>query len=141
MAAPVVDPVFKKLFLTFAQQHKTRLVQMKCLDIAVANGNTLEQAATGSLRQLKQQSPFLFWNQQELQTSLNHVFKMIAFAALGFSFAPWWQLMLGMAIAVIAGSWVGTRLRTRIPQRNFQRLFKTLVTLLALRMIALPFLS
>ena len=76
-----------------------------------------------------------------LYMSLNHVFKMLAFAALGFSFAPWWQLMLAMAVAVIAGSWVGTRLRVYIPQRNFQRLFKTLVTLLAVRMIALPFLS
>ena len=73
--------------------------------------------------------------------SLNHVFKMVAFGVMGFSFAPWWELMLAMALAVIAGSWAGTRLRTRIPQRNFQRLFKTLVTLLALRMIALPFLS
>jgi uncharacterized membrane protein YfcA len=76
-----------------------------------------------------------------LYMSLNHFLKMLAFAALGFSFAPWWQLMLSMAVAVIAGSWVGTRLRMYIPQRNFQSLFKTLVTLLALRMIALPFFS
>lgn len=76
-----------------------------------------------------------------LYMSLNHALRMAAFAFIGFSFAPWWQLMLAMAAAVIAGSWVGTRLRMHIPQRNFQRLFKTLVTLLALRMIALPFLS
>ncbi len=73
-----------------------------------------------------------------LYMTLNHVFKMLAFMAMGFSFAPWWQLMLAMAVAVIAGSWVGTRLRVHIPQRNFEHLFKTLVTLLALRMIALP---
>ena len=76
-----------------------------------------------------------------LYMSLNHVFKMLAFALLGFSFAPWWRLMLAMGLAVIAGSWVGTRLRACIPQRNFQRLFKMLVSLLALRMIALPFFS
>lgn len=76
-----------------------------------------------------------------LYMSLNHALRIAAFAALGFSFAPWWQLMLAMAAAVIAGSWLGTRMRAYIPQRNFQRLFKTLVTLLALRMIALPFLS
>ena len=40
--------------------------------------------------------------------------------------------------AGICGSWVGTRLRHLVPQRNFQRLFRWLVTLLALRMIALP---
>ena len=43
-------------------------------------------------------------------------------------------------LAVTAGSWVGTRLRSHVPQVDFQRLFKLLVTLLALRMIALPFL-
>lgn len=73
--------------------------------------------------------------------SLNHAVKMAAFILLGFSFAPWWKLMAAMAVAVIAGSWVGTRLRHLIPQGDFQRLFKVLVTVLALRMIVLPFWS
>lgn len=76
-----------------------------------------------------------------LYMSLNHGLRMLAFTALGFSFAPWWHLMLAMAVAVIAGSWAGTRLRHYIPQRNFHHLFKILVSLLALRMIALPFWS
>ena len=45
---------------------------------------------------------------------------------------------LGMILAGIAGSWVGTRLRPRIPQLDFQRWFKWLVTLLALRMLVWP---
>ena len=61
---------------------------------------------------------------------------VVAFAALGFSFVQWWPLLLGMIAAVVAGSWVGTRLRDRIPQLDFQRWFRWLVTLLALRMIA-----
>ena len=44
----------------------------------------------------------------------------------------------GMVAASIAGSWVGTRLRHLVPQINFLRLFRWMVTLLALRMIALP---
>ena len=72
--------------------------------------------------------------------SVNHVLRGMAFAALGFSFVAWWELILGLVIAVTAGSWVGTRLRAHVPQLDFQRLFKLLVTLLALRMIALPFL-
>lgn len=74
-----------------------------------------------------------------LYMSLNHLLRMLAFFALGFSFAPWWQLLLGMVCASVAGSWIGTRLRARVPQINFQRWFRLLVSLLAIRMIALPF--
>lgn len=70
--------------------------------------------------------------------SLNHVMRLVAFLLIGFSLAAWWQLAAGMIVAGICGSWVGTRLRHLVPQRNFQRVFRWLVTLLALRMIALP---
>jgi uncharacterized membrane protein YfcA len=73
--------------------------------------------------------------------TLNHTLRLAAFVAIGFSFAPWWQLVAGMVVAVILGSWVGTRLRSRMPQLNFQRLFRIMVTLLALRMIALSLLA
>lgn len=71
--------------------------------------------------------------------SVNHAIRVVAFALLGFSFAPWLGLMSGMIIAGILGSWVGTRLRSHIPQLLFQRIFKVLVSLLAVRMIVLPF--
>lgn len=67
--------------------------------------------------------------------TLNHVFRLAAFVLIGFSFAPWWELVLGMVVAVTIGSWVGTRLRSRIPQMDFQRLFRLLVSFLALRLI------
>jgi uncharacterized membrane protein YfcA len=70
-----------------------------------------------------------------LYMSLNHLMRVIAFAVIGFSFAQWWLLLLGMVIAGICGSWVGTKLRPRVPQLNFERLFRLLVSLLALRMI------
>lgn len=70
-----------------------------------------------------------------LYMSLNHVIRVVAFLLIGFSFGQWWQLLVGMIGAVIAGSWVGTRLRPRLPQYNFKRLFRWLVTLLAIRMI------
>lgn len=73
--------------------------------------------------------------------SLSHLVRLAAFVVLGFSFSPWWPLLVAMVIAVTAGSWTGTKLRQKIPQFNFQRLFRWLVTLLALRMIALPFLG
>ncbi len=73
--------------------------------------------------------------------TLNHAIRVAAFVALGFSFAAWWPLLSGMIVASVLGSWVGTRLRYLVPQMNFQRLFRWMVTLLALRMILLPLVS
>jgi len=71
--------------------------------------------------------------------AINHVIRVAAFVAIGFSFAPWWKLLSAMIVAGICGSWVGTRLRGLVPQYNFQRLFRWMVTLLALRLMTLPF--
>jgi uncharacterized membrane protein YfcA len=73
--------------------------------------------------------------------TLNHFVRLATFMAIGFSFAPWWQLATAMVAAGILGSWVGTRLRSLVPQLNFQRLFRWMVTLLALRLIAAPLLT
>ncbi len=73
--------------------------------------------------------------------SVNHVLRLLTFIVLGFSFAQYWQLMVGMIVAVVLGSWLGTQLRHFLPQRNFALLFKGLLTVLALRLIALPWLS
>ena len=69
--------------------------------------------------------------------TLNHALRVFAFFAIGFSFAPWWPLVTAMVAAGIAGSWVGTRLRHRVPQRNFHQWFRLLVTALAVRMIVM----
>jgi len=69
--------------------------------------------------------------------SLNHGLRILAFGLLGFAFTSWLTLIAAMVVAVILGSWVGTKLRSYIPPGNFIPMFKVLVTLLALRMIAL----
>ncbi|MEM1111140.1 MAG: sulfite exporter TauE/SafE family protein [Pseudomonadota bacterium] len=71
--------------------------------------------------------------------SINHLLRTLAFAILGFSFAAWWSLICGMIAAAIIGSWCGTLVRERIPEIDFARAFRWLVTVLALRMIALSF--
>jgi uncharacterized membrane protein YfcA len=73
--------------------------------------------------------------------ALNHMIRVIAFLVIGFSFGVWWKLLGGMILAGVCGSWVGTRLRRQLPQYNFQRFFRALVTLLALRLMLLPFLD
>lgn len=70
--------------------------------------------------------------------TLSHAIRVGAFLLMGFSFAQWWVLLGGMIAASILGSYIGTRLRRRLPQYNFQRLFRWMITLLALRMVGLP---
>ncbi len=67
----------------------------------------------------------------------NHLLRIMAFGLLGFAFADYALLMVGMVLAVVLGSWVGTRLRSHVPETNFQLWFKLLVSLLAVRMIAI----
>lgn len=69
--------------------------------------------------------------------SLNHSLRVIAYFAIGFSYAPWWPLVVAMVLSGIVGSWVGTRLRSLVPQRDFHKWFRLLVSVLALRMISM----
>ncbi len=64
-----------------------------------------------------------------------HLVKIITFGLLGFAFGPYLALMLLMILAVISGSYAGTRLRHQVPEQFFLRAFKLLITLLAMRMI------
>jgi uncharacterized membrane protein YfcA len=70
-----------------------------------------------------------------LYMSVNHCLRMFAFGLMGFAFGDYLWLLLGMIVGVVAGSWVGTRLRSLVPEINFRRWFRWLITLLALRMI------
>lgn len=74
-----------------------------------------------------------------LFVGISHLLKIVFFGFIGFSFIQYWSVMLGMCVAVIAGSWVGTRLRHLIPEADFKKWLKWLLTLLALRMIYMVF--
>lgn len=67
--------------------------------------------------------------------TINHLVRSFAFGLMGFAFFRWLPLICAMVLASVAGSWLGTRLRLYLPQRNFQLAFRLLVTALALRMI------
>jgi uncharacterized membrane protein YfcA len=72
-----------------------------------------------------------------LMTTFTHLTKVLLFALLGFSFIEFWQVILGMSIAVIVGALIGTRIRYQVPEALFRRILKWALTLLALRMIYL----
>ena len=74
-----------------------------------------------------------------LFVGISHLLKLVFFGFIGFSFTQYWQVMLGMSMAVIAGSWVGTKLRHLIPEADFKMWLKWLLTLLALKIIITTF--
>lgn len=69
-----------------------------------------------------------------------HSMKVGAFFLLGFSFSPYWKLLVWMLIAATLGTFVGKFLLERLSQQAFRVAFKVVVTLLAIRMIAKAYL-
>jgi uncharacterized membrane protein YfcA len=65
----------------------------------------------------------------------SHMMKVLTFGFLGFAFAPYWKLVVAMAISASVGSYVGTGIRGRVPERWFRIFLKGLVSLLSVRMI------
>lgn len=68
--------------------------------------------------------------------SLVHIAKVIVFVYLGFQIGPWIWLLSGLIFTTLAGSYVGTRILDRIPQALFLKLFKGVIIILCLRLIA-----
>lgn len=72
-----------------------------------------------------------------LMMTFTHMIKIVLFALLGFSFMAYWKIIAGMSVAVIAGAWLGTHIRYRIPEAIFKHALRWLLTLLAARMVYL----
>ena len=64
-----------------------------------------------------------------------HVFKVAVFVALGFAFRQYLPLILLMVVAGFAGTAVGSRLLTRVPENVFRLGFRVLLSLVALELI------
>lgn len=64
-----------------------------------------------------------------------HVAKMILFGLAGFAFGDYALLMAAMAICVIAGTALGTRVLHRLDDARFTQLYKGALTLVALRLV------
>ena len=67
--------------------------------------------------------------------ALGHMAKILLFGVIGFAFAEYALLLAGMSALVIAGTWVGSRLLDRVSERAFTILFKTTLTVVALRLV------
>jgi uncharacterized membrane protein YfcA len=67
--------------------------------------------------------------------ALGHVSKVLLFGLVGFAFADHVPLLALMCAMVVAGTAVGSRLLDRIDERTFVWLYKTALTLVALRLL------
>ncbi|MBU1176176.1 MAG: sulfite exporter TauE/SafE family protein [Alphaproteobacteria bacterium] len=64
-----------------------------------------------------------------------HLSKIAVFAALGFVIGPWLPLAAAMIVAGLFGTWSGSHLLERLPERVFRLGLKGLLTLIALDLV------
>jgi len=69
--------------------------------------------------------------------ALGHLVKIGLFGVAGFAFSEHAPLLVGAATCVVAGTWVGSRILDRVSERFFVVLYKTVLTLIALRLVVL----
>lgn len=67
--------------------------------------------------------------------TLSHGLKLLIFGLLGFHFRQYGILLIFMVSGAFIGSYLGTKLRDRFNENNFQLVLKLLLTLLAVKMI------
>ena len=67
--------------------------------------------------------------------TLGHLSKIIVFGAVGFAFGEYAALLAILALMVTAGSWTGSKLLHHVNERAFVVAYKTILTLIALRLV------
>ena len=67
--------------------------------------------------------------------AITHVAKLVAFGFLGFAVGRYVPLMAGMVLTGAIGNWIGERALDRFSEGNFRWVFRSILTLLGLRLI------
>ncbi|OOR88532.1 hypothetical protein B0181_08015 [Moraxella caviae] len=69
------------------------------------------------------------------QMSVLHAAKVAVYVAMGFVFWEYWQVVLAMVIAAVAGSWAGVRIRGYISAGVLKRILPWLLSAIAIKVI------
>lgn len=69
--------------------------------------------------------------------AIQHGLKVVAFVVLGVAFVPYLPLLAAIILAGMAGTWLGLRRPLKIPLALFGLVVKLLVSVLALRLVAI----
>lgn len=67
--------------------------------------------------------------------TFQHIIRVGAFIVIGFAFAPFAGFVIAMVATGFAGTVAGRYFLNRLPERAFRIVFKTVLTLLALRLL------
>lgn len=67
--------------------------------------------------------------------SLGHLAKLVIFGSMGFAFADFAAPLAWLCAAVVAGTWLGSQALGRVSERLFVRLYKLVLTAVALRLV------
>ena len=67
--------------------------------------------------------------------TVQHCLKVVAFGLLGFAFAAWLPLLIGMLAAGFLGTLAGTQVLKRTPPARFKLAFNLILTALAFKLI------
>jgi uncharacterized membrane protein YfcA len=65
-----------------------------------------------------------------------HLAKIVIFGVAGFAFAEFAMPLVLLSIAVVVGTWIGSRLLEFVSETWFSRLYKSILTLIAIRLVA-----
>lgn len=68
--------------------------------------------------------------------SAQHALKVVAFGLTGFAFPRWVPLLSAMIVTGHLGTFIGSRLLDGMPEGNFRKAFRVVVSLLAIASIA-----
>ena len=69
---------------------------------------------------------------------LGHLAKLVVFGIAGFAFQEWLPLLAVLCVCVVVGTWAGSRLLSHVSEVWFVRTYKTVLTLIALRLAIEP---
>ena len=67
--------------------------------------------------------------------ALGHLVKIAIFGVAGFAFPEYGSLLALLCLAVLVGTWLGSRLLAHVNEVWFVRLYKAVLTLIALRLV------
>jgi len=69
--------------------------------------------------------------------SISHIIKISLFGFIGINIFAYWNVLLYLCLAVIVGTILGKKLLTKMSDVVFKRIFKVMLTIIALRIIIL----
>jgi len=67
--------------------------------------------------------------------ALGHLAKIAVFGLVGFAFRDYALPLSLLCLAVICGTWLGSQLLEKVSERRFVQVYKTLLTVIALRLL------